>query len=206
MSEKFKYNLFIIKIIITIFLIKAPSTYSGIHIEPYFGYIADGKTEQNTGGNNLQWSFNGPIYGARLGYNIFGFITGIEYAMSAFDHKFDSPESQRAANPDDEFEGTFLGLFIGYDFPVLSRFWLTYFFNAEYEDKDGTNSSDLIKGSSYALGLGYKMLPLISLNVEYRKSIYDKEKDASTGITTNLGSEKYEIQEIIVSLSFPFNL
>ena len=156
------------------------SAQAGFLIEPYLSYSFGSQD-----GSSTDTNFNGPGYGARLGYQFLGFMAGADYSIQSL-------------NFDDDGDKKQLGLFAGYDAPILFRVWGTYFLNGSIEFD---SNSELDGGSGYALGAGYTGLPFVSLNVEYRVMNYDEASAANVTNTVDI-----ETKEILFSVSLPLNL
>lgn len=168
-------------------------TFSFIHsasaallLEPYLGFRISGDLDNNT---TDDVSYNGAVYGGRVGYQLLGIMGGIDYSMSSYDLDFKSGSTTTTRGS----SSSNLGLFVGYNAPILVRAWATYFLSNKL-DFDGPSKLD---GSGYALGAGFTGLPFVSLNVEYRAISYD---DSESGKV----SPSQDAKEILFSVSLPF--
>jgi len=174
-------------------------THAGVLVEPYVGY-AIGSAEFS----NADWDYKTIQPGARLGYQFMGLMAGVDYSTAKFDLDFEHKTTGATATFSD-FKKTQLGVFVGYNLPVLLRVWGTYFLNAEAEyPGDGQANSDFkYNGGGYGLGAGFTALPFLSINLEYRMYKYDEAEQG--GITAAL-AEELEFNEIFLSVSLPLNI
>lgn len=154
-------------------------------IEPILGYNAASEAGFS---NAKKYDYSGPGYGARLGLQYLGVMFGL-------DHQIHNVEFDNATGKVD-VESTQTGVFIGFDAPLLVRVWATYLLSADYEPETGTKFDE---GSGLKLGVGLKLLPLVSLNVEYMKYEYEK----GGGVTL---PSKLEQNGLFFSVSLPLTL
>ncbi len=202
--------------ILFVSLFFASNSHALLWLEPYIGYgtggfeltlsnlgiygITDGKYEVDT---------SGPLYGAKIGASVFLFAFGLQYETGSIKEKMASfPAGSVANTATDEYDTTHLGAFVTFTGAPLINVWANYFFDVKYEETKG-DIGDELTGTGYGLGLGFTGLPFVSLNLEYRKSTIDEEKDVSTATTTKLPSaysSVYDVTTIIFSVSAPFDL
>ena len=163
--------------------------HAGLLIEPSLGYAFIGEAE----GDGSKDDLSGLAYGARFGVTSLGFMVGAEYMGTQF--KVDV-----AGNP--KLNSTNLGIFAGYNFPILLRAYATYFFYNQAEFGD-TTTIDL-RGNGLKLGVGYKGLPFVSLNLEYLMQTYKEARvggspwaDLSTDVKANT---------LMFTVSLPFSI
>ncbi len=191
------------------FLFYSQQALSGILIEPYLGFRAIGDGERITTGTTIDYSYQGPVYGARVGYQTLGFMFGLDYSRSTFNLKSDTTMAGVTVKSENDYSGYQFGAFVGYNLPILLRAWAGYYFDSKYEDKDGSNTGDNYTGKGMALGVGFTGLPFVSLNLEIRRMTFDEFEDASllTNRTTTLnGDNRLRSNEIILSVSVPFDI
>ncbi len=190
----------LMKIFITIslFLFSFLSN-AGILIEPQLGYIFSSKSTSGTlnltaanatGTLDSNYKAKGLDYGARLGYQFFGLMSGVTYSKT-------SMKIDEVSSGSDTYKLTNMGLFLGYDAPILVRVWGAYLLSAK-----GNLGDAGVKGKGTEFGLGYKGLPFLSLNFIYRT--YDFTEVTSSGYTFSTSGFKPKEMELAVSL--PFNL
>ena len=162
-------------------------------IDPYIGYKLawDTATESNV---EVDITRNGVSYGARAGYQFLGFMAGVEYGMGSgmtWDIAAAAAAGITAAKLD--YDSTYMGVFVGYELPIMLRAWATYYFDVNWDFEGGT-SREL---TAIALGVGFTGLPFVSLNAEYRMNTFDSKLDF----------DDYETNgEILFSASIPLNL
>lgn len=149
---------------------------AGIMIEPYIGYNLAGEfNNDDTSGVNI---------GGRLGYSLPMLVSlGIDYNMGEYTHD--------VSGTDVDVDHSKFGLFVAVDLPILLRAWATYYLNAKAEQ--GANEYE---GSGFGLGVGFTMLPFVSLNLEYRSVNYDDFNGATADIDGT---------EILLSASIPLD-
>lgn len=178
----------------------AISASANVLIEPHLGYnLSGGQNDYKVSGFNVSTKYTGPQYGARLGYNFHGLMAGGAYTHATFDLKataFGITNTSKEKQDD-------LGIFIGYDAPVLFRVWATYFFSSKMTETTGPSQGDWNKGHTTELGIGYKPIPFLSLNLMYRMLSFDKQSVA--GVESSM-SPKYEPTEVVLGVSVPFNI
>lgn len=130
---------------------------AGILIEPMINhdlYAVSGWKNSN------KLTYSGVSFGGRFGVQFLGFMGGLEY-----DYR---PKSSYKTEvyKDGYFSGHYSALFAGYQLPLLGKAWIGYFFNIDLKDK----VNDLeFKEKGTLLGVGFTVLPLVDLNLEYRK-------------------------------------
>ncbi len=136
------------------------SANAGVMIEPYLGYYLGKEKGLATS------DFNGVGYGARLGYaSMIGLNLGVEYMSGMLKEKSD---------PKSDLTPGSLGVFVGFDFPILLRVYATYFVMDKLTAKADGESSKLEGSKGVKLGVGFTPLPLFSVNLEYGASEFDK--------------------------------
>ncbi|MGE0527570.1 MAG: hypothetical protein AB7P49_10940, partial [Bdellovibrionales bacterium] len=131
----------------------------------------------------------GIAYGARLGYQMLGVMFGIDYMTGKWEDTL-SPAGDDV--PSD------LAVFVGYNFPVLLRVYGAYGFDTELE-REANSQETTYEGRTIKLGVGFTGLPMVSVNLEYITSEFDK---------TNSGnlSPKAETELLGLTVSLPFDL
>ena len=166
---------------------------AGVLVEPYLGFSIAGDGESTISTVNYDFSYSSVTYGGRLGYSFLGLMGGLDYSMQSFKADVDAGGTETKKDVDKSQ----LGLFVGYDFPILLRAWATYFLSAKADFTDYEFKS----GGGYALGVGFTGLPFVSINLEYRDLEYDKFEWA----TTHTYDKKASLSEILLSVSAPFD-
>lgn len=163
-------------------------------IEPHIGYILAGNADYN----GADVSYNGPEYGARLGGQWLGFMAGLDYAHSTFTAKLTST----LVNGEIDKKRDNIGVFAGYNLPILLRGWVTYYFSSKTSNTQTNSlgtSGQFTKGSGTELGLGFTGLPFLSINLVYRMSTQDENQSGAL-------TPEMETKEIMIGVSAPFTL
>lgn len=124
---------------------------AGFLLEPYFGMNMNSTGELGT----TDVDITGNSIGARVGFQNLGFMFGVDGRRSSWNLEFD--------NADIDATVTTLGAFVGYDFPILLRVWGEYVISHNGIDE---NDTEYTEGSGTIIGLGYKVMPFVSLNLE----------------------------------------
>ncbi len=159
-------------------------------LEPHVAYNLSGSGDGDISSVNHEYSYNGPQFGARFGYQGLGLMTGFDYTRSSFDLKDKASGVETTRSLDrNEF-----GFFVGYEFPILLRAWGTYYFVNSAEDSAGSKYS----GNTKELGVGFTALPLLSVNLMYRLVSLDEVNSSAIGSDIN-------ISEIVIGVSLPLN-
>jgi hypothetical protein len=169
-----------------ILLIATPTNaLAGIFFEPVLGYEAAEYRSTltiNGASSRMDLDVSGVSAGSRLGYRMGQFFFGGEYALSSM-----TASGGGGIRPQDI--GGFAGLMLSERF----RLWGGYIFSSKPKG---------IEGSGYKAGIGFLLLPVISLNAEYIVRDFNKLSPAIPGIAGYDGEAKgYKI-----SLSLPFGL
>ena len=188
-----------------VLIIWSISSFAGLMIEPSIGYL-DGSMDTKTtlAGQNLEYGVTGTEFGAKVGYSFLGLNLGASYFVASTDFAVDQPSNSGLV--DVGFDSTKMGVFAGFNFPVLLRVWGIYHLSSEYEESIG--DKDLLSGKGYTLGLGLTPIPIplpflsLSFNLEYTMINLDEGKD---GVTGTISTIDYDVQEIKLSVSTPLN-
>lgn len=158
---------------------------AGLVAEPSLGYsiIGDTKVSNNTA--------KGPQLGLALGYQEVGFVGGLKYVHSFITEK--DPTLSLSGYHKNDF-----GLYAGYNFPILLRAWAAYYFVSDMTlPTNGT-----ISGSTIEIGVGYQVIPMLSLNLEYR---HYNESSVQVGSTNYPVIGNNVINEVVLGVSAPIN-
>lgn len=169
---------------------------AGVLVEPYAGYSIGLSKDYG----NSTYDYSTPQFGARLGYQFLGLMAGVDYSLSS---SFDLNEKDKTtgATTKTSSEKNQVGLFVGYNLPMLLRAWGTYYLDANL--KNTPVPATTYNGNGYALGVGFTGLPFVSLNLEYRSFSYDSSKTSGTKSTL---TPKWKMNEILFSISLPINI
>lgn len=144
-------------------------------IEPYLGTHISSDVD-----NGTSKDFGGVGMGARLGWQNLGLQLGVNYKMATLD-------------VDDRGDADYnhIGVFAGYEFPILVRAWAEYVLSS---DVDFDNGSEMSGASGTTIGFGYTGLPFVAINFETTKITYDD----------NSSNRDDEINSYMLSISLPF--
>ena len=115
--------------------------------------------------------------GARLGYDVLGLMGGISYNHAFYTLK----EEKSGASTETDSKRNEMGIFIGYNAPLIFRAWLGYSFSVK---ETVSASGDYKKGSAVEIGAGYTAMPFLSVNLEIKSFTYATNNSASTGTET----------------------
>jgi hypothetical protein len=148
---------------------------AGFYIDPQVSIqLTEGEI-----GNTDDITGNG--FGSKLGWKTLGLSFGLDYQMMSLD----------SDNSGTDIDTTEMGIFVGYDLPVMIRFWAVYAFSVTADDAyDG--------GSGTKFGVGYTGLPLFSINLEMKQYNFDEN--------TSGGDVDVDYTATVFSVSFPFSI
>jgi hypothetical protein len=148
-------------------------------IEPYLGMHFNSELEAGSSDSDA----SGIGMGARVGWQNLGLQLGVNYKMTSFE--FDDFNSDADYNH--------MGLFVGYEFPVLIRVWAEYIISSELDFDNGGKYED---ASGTTLGFGYTGLPFIALNFEITNVSYEE-------FNGNSLSGDFDLSTYMLSVSLP---
>lgn len=171
-----------------------PVAKASLLIEPHVGFNVSGSGTND----GVEHSYNGGQYGLKLGYQTMGFMLGLDYTKSSFELE---SKFQGATDKEDVSRNE-IGVFAGYDFPVLARAWVGYYFS---NTSKFDNSSDELTGTTKEIGVGFKMLPLVltSVNLNFIYRMVDLDELNSGGVKSKVDLSH---KEFVIGLSLPFTL
>ncbi len=190
------------KTLIAFCLTAMSSSHAGLLVEPYLNFaFGSGESTYNSisdipGGSGVE-------IGGRLGGTFLGAMAGLDVAKGSLSNEL----KVGSTTYKDDYSKTRIGIFAGYEFPILLRGWAAYHFKNELESDGGLFAKNSkFNGTSIEFGIGFTPLPLLCLNAGYRASTYD-EFESSTGSTTALnGSNELTFSEYFVGVSLPLDL
>ncbi len=159
------------------------TAHAGVFLEPYVGYASSKATSTVSGlGVTVSGSadYSGVGYGGRAGLKGRIFAMGGEYQAAKL-----------KSSAGGKFEPQDIGAFIGLFAPLGFRAYGTYFFSA----KAGS-----YKGTAWKVGIGYQMLILLSLNLEYINHDYKAIAGSTASISTKTTASTY-----FLNLSMPLS-
>lgn len=174
--------------IVAITALTSFSAKASLLIEPHLGFNIHGNADYGT----ETTKYNGAQYGARLGFQQLGLMAGLDFTHSAFTYKTTSPGVAEVSQDQKRDQ---IGIFAGYNFPILLRAWVGYYFS----DKTTASDNTFSKGSGTELGLGFTGLPFLSINLQYRMSTYDESQAGAI-------NPEFDTKEIVLGISAPFTL
>lgn len=164
----------------TLGLAISSQAFAGFHIDPFLGYET-GKSKTGS----TEYDVTGLSYGARLGWGMLGFSFGGEVALSNLTVK---------STPSSDFTGTDLGVFVGYEFPIMLRAYATYFASSTAK----SSSSESTGSGGTRIGVGYTGLPFVTINLEMVSRAFDKSKTG--GIESTIDTK---VNTTMLSVSVP---
>lgn len=180
------------------------SVQANLWLEPSLGYsIGSVDTKNTVAGKKIELKYAAPTYGIKAAYKLLGFMAGIDYNRSSFELKLDSGSSSSNLG---DYDGSNLGIFAGFEFPILFKVWASLYLDSEWEH----SNTSKIEGDGYALGVGFSPIPVplpfasLYFNFEYRKLSFD-EQTSTTGTTSKL-NPNWDVKEYILSISIPFDI
>ncbi len=165
---------------------------ASILIEPVVGYTLSSNFVSDKA--DLDANGTGLSYGGRLGWQNLGLQVGLDYLSSSIDLDDKDVKDPLAMS---EFAA-----FVGYEFPLFLRAYAGYIFSATAETKatNGTKA-EFSEGSGMKAGLGFSLLAMLDVNLEYRKGSFGEL--AYNG--TDSGFET-DYSAYMLSFSLPFNI
>ena len=181
----------LILIIAMIFFFQlSEKSHAAFYLEPLVGIqlassFESGREDGKSTGNQI---------GARVGFEKLGFSLGLDGRRNSLSI---DPGSNTSAT---DYTGNQIGFFVGYEFPVLFRVWGNYIFTGSVKDDDNSDVK-LTKAGGFNLGIGYKILPFISMNIEYFNLNFDESDNSGT--TTD---SDFESEGLLLGFSIPLSL
>ena len=167
------------------------SASAGLLVEPYLGYeIGSGEA------GSTDYTFNTSVLGGRVGYTMLGLMGGIDYSLGM---ESDLEGKTGGVTGKTKYSQDSLGLFVGYELPILLRAWATYYLSTNLERQEGTDKGKEYSGDGLGLGVGFTGLPFVSLNLEYRMMSYDEYDGTAL-------ANKIDMNFVMVGVSLPLDL
>lgn len=173
------------------------SSWAGFLVEPYLGYGAFGSLSLNDVGRG---SYNGVGLGVRGAYQIIDLVfAGLDLNYYPGINVSNSPFLANGT------VNTKVGIIAGVNVPILPlRFWVGYNpFDRMSYSYSGTNNS--LTGQSVKFGAGFKLIPLISINVEYIITTYGSLNIRDQSADTLLGGNNVTGKSVLFSASLPLS-
>lgn len=166
----------------------AGNAQAALLVEPFAGMDFNSTVDAN----GTDGDITGTTVGARLGFQNMGFMLGLDGRRMSWNFEPDT-------GADDDYTFTQLGLFVGYDFPMMLRLWGNYVFSLEGDDDD--SDTKLKEGSGLAFGIGYKVVPFVSLNFEISNTKTAKIDNGTVEVDAD-----YKYSSYLLSVSFPISI
>jgi hypothetical protein len=91
--------------------------------------------------------------------------------------------------------------FIGYELPLFFRLYAGYILSGSGDTNVNNVTVKLEDPTGYKLGLGFTLLPIIDVNLEYRNATFDQVKASIFSANREVDYKTY-----MISISAPFNL
>ncbi|MEQ1876813.1 MAG: outer membrane beta-barrel protein [Bdellovibrionia bacterium] len=175
-----------IRILVGIFaaaFISTGTAQAGVLLEPYAGYnalLVDftlGSAAGAAAGQGFKSDATGVGFGARLGFTLPMFFAAVDYSSATLKNSLkDVPVGLPVSATDTT--NTNLGLTAGLNLAIV-RPYFTYIFDSQSKSDSSTTF-----GTGYRFGLGFKIVPMVSVNLEYAMATYTKSKDTAGTETT----------------------
>jgi Outer membrane protein beta-barrel domain len=178
----------------------------GLLLEPYAGYaMSTTKFKVKSSGTNVSTTDDGLAVGARVGwaFPMGVWIAGEYMLVPETAQKYKEPSS----TADGKVSHDAIFLDVGVDLMVIPlRFWAGYGFqeNTKVTAANATSSTDFT-GTAIKVGAGYKVIPFLSLNLEYMMHTLDKYKTPNTNGDVSTIYDEVNASTLMVSLSVPFS-
>ena len=167
-------------------VVAAPTAQAGVLIEPYVGYYMGKSTQPGSEDTDIK----GIGFGGRLGYKFLGLMGGIDYMTGMYDAD---------STPKVDATPTDLGVFVGYEFPIMLRAYLVYNFQNKLE-MDSTTKVELEGKGGLKFGVGFTALPLVAINLEYMTAEFDE----ANGIDQTGNELETKFYGLNISIPFEF--
>lgn len=181
----------------------ASTASAGLYLEPYVGYemaTMTGKLKSN--GGTIDSTGTAYAAGLKLGYMTpVGFWVGAdgESTMSGT-VKYDN-----AALKNDDYSRMQAYVDVGFNFPVLLNVWAGYALMNQMEIKTSSSTGTFSGGSAYKAGLGFRILPLLMLGVEYRAFSYADVESGGTTRSVDAVYSSMNDSSTVVTINMPFS-
>lgn len=174
---------------------------AGVLLEPYIGYEQAPMDVVTVTPTDVSATDSGMFYGVRAGYRFAdGLWLGAEYSAGSGNGK-----PKDATQADSTYSKSAMSAVVGYDHGDF-RVWGGYGLSDKMTFKDTTGETNFT-GTNYKLGVGYKPVPSMSVNLEYLVPTYTKynmnggtDADVSTMFSKMSGSST----QLSVSMPFDF--
>ena len=176
--------------LISLILLVARVSFAGAFVEPYLGYETGTMKGTYAAGGTFDSTIKGEALGIRLGYKFL--IPWIAFDAKYFVGSDDS-------NPSNDITRTDLGITVGLGSLPIVRPYVGYNFSTKEKYKSSLSNATL-NGDSFKVGVGFKILPLVDVNLDYNKFTF---KDSS-GTDINQVFSDYKRESYMLSVSYTF--
>ena len=181
--------------LLSFFLFFSAQANAGFLLEPFLGYES-GKIDVDYDASipvtDVDWDATGAELGLRLGWTFAGLQLGAEYHSAAL---LGTPTGSTI---DSGVATTNMGVFVGFEFPVMFRIYGTYLLKIEDASDDISGSYPKPEGTGYKIGFGFTSLPIVDINIIYAMRNLEVEDTAGTKVA-DVGTTSYGLE-----ISFPF--
>ena len=182
-------RLFVIYISVILFMAIGPKANAALYLEPYVASMMN--TTYTT--DSSDGDVSGNSVGARLGFSNMGFAVGFDGRRSNVTF---APET----GSDIDYVFTEYGLFLSYDLPMMFRIWGNYILAGEGVESENTDNK-VKKGTGISIGVGYKVLSIISLNLESFSMKYTEAESAAGSVDNDFSSSGF-----LLGISLPLSI
>jgi hypothetical protein len=178
-------------------------------IEPYLGYQTGETANDPVGASpEVTDTSSGMGLGLRLGYKFILPWVALDVTQATGKYKDGTPGN----TIENDTSTTQLGLVAGVDLPFLFRFWAGYGLQNDITIKANTSANanavdSKFYGSYVKGGIGFGIIPMLSINVEYVMSTYQK-LDLGAGAGKENVDKYYTTlnnNTVMIGVSAPFN-
>jgi len=195
-------------LLVCLFSVFTINANAGFMVEPYLGYKLGLSAETTSGTTVSTFKQSSVMYGGRAGFSNMGFSLGVDYSLASFTTDVENKTPITTTTSTYDTTQNQLGVFVGFQLPILAKVWGTYFLSANQSISNLSGAPGVsydLTGSGYGLGVGLTMFPFISINAEFRSLTYDTIENAKGGATNGALSPEFKASELFVSVSVPFS-
>ncbi|MBF0208589.1 MAG: hypothetical protein HQK53_17075 [Oligoflexia bacterium] len=197
-------------LIVSFFLIKFAC--ASILFEPYLGYSLMGRIEKkmDENGPSHRWKYFSPGLGARVGFDYSGIFMGGELGVMLQEWNGMEPITSGVNDTTQEITMNYLGFFLGYFTTAGVSFRATYVIQSSFKKGDDNgpySKDDAYHGMGYALAIGYRVISLLAVNLEFRSFFLNSIDVDAEKTTHDLDHDRgVSVNEVFLSFSTPLIL
>jgi opacity protein-like surface antigen len=181
--------------------------HAALMVEPHLGY--EMSTMELISNLAPTADFGGKVTGTSLGARIGYKFPMMIWVAGDVDYTTGKLKFEDSTQTDGDVTRTTMFLDVGVDLPILFRAWAGYGFSDTAKlTQSGSADTTFKNGTALKLGVGFKVIPLLSINVEYiQRTLNDFESGtpATTQSASSIFSKSAKDTGMIVSVSAPFN-